>query len=75
MAPLPPKEPYLLLKNEALLDARKFRFEINQIELPIGVKGSFGMIKHPGASLAVPITDDGHILLLRQYRFQIRVRR
>ena len=32
------------------------------------------MIRHPGASLAVPITDDGHVVLLRQYRFAVQAR-
>ena len=32
------------------------------------------MIRHPGASLAVPITADGHVVLLRQYRFAVQAR-
>ncbi len=69
--PLPPPEPSLVLETKAFLNARKIRFEINKIELPIGIKGTFGVIKHPGASLAVPITNDGHIVVLRQYRFAV----
>ena len=71
MAPLPPHEHSQLLETTASLDASKIRFEINRIELPIGVQGLFGLIRHPGASLAVPITDDGRVVLLRQYRFAV----
>ena len=71
MTPLPPTEPSLLLENIASLDARKIRFEINRIKLPIGLEGSFGVIKHPGASIAVPITKGGQVVLLRQYRFAV----
>ncbi len=53
------------------MDAPKFRFEINQFQLPIGLKGEFGLIRHPGASLAVPITSDGEVIILRQYRFAV----
>ena len=53
MAPLPAPEPARHLETSASLDARKLRFEINRLQLPMGLEGSFGVIKHPGASLAV----------------------
>ncbi len=74
MSPLPPPEPSVLLEAKESLDARKIRFEINRIKLPIGVEGTFGIIRHPGASLAVPITDEGKVVLLRQYRFAVERR-
>jgi ADP-ribose pyrophosphatase len=74
MAPLPPPEPSRHLETTASLDARKIRFEINRIELPMGLEGSFGIIRHPGASLAVPVLDDGRVVLLRQYRFAVAAR-
>ena len=66
MAPLPAPEPFELLETVETVDVRKLRFERNRIRLPMGVESTFGMIRHPGASLAVPITDDGHVVLLRQ---------
>ena len=33
------------------------------------MEGEFGIIRHPGAALAVPITDSGEVIILRQYRF------
>ena len=74
MAPLPPPEPSELLERIESLDVRKIRFERNRIRLPMGVEGIFGIIRHPGASLAVPITDDGQVVLLRQYRFAVQAR-
>ena len=74
MAPLPPPEPSELLETIESLDVRKIRFERNRIRLPMGVEGTFGIIRHPGASLAVPITDDGQVVLLRQYRFAVQAR-
>ena len=74
MAPLPPPEPSRHLATEASLDARKLRFEINRLELPMGVEGSFGVIRHPGASLAVPVLADGRVVILRQYRFAVATR-
>lgn len=74
MAPLPPPEPSQLLETLACMDVRKIRFERNRLKLPMGVEGTFGLIRHPGASLAVPITDDGQVVLLRQYRFAVQAR-
>ncbi len=53
------------------LKSRKFSFEINKIELPNGHQGEYGAIKHPGAALAVPITSDNKVIILRQYRFAV----
>ena len=55
MAPLPAPEPARQLETTASLDVRKLRFEVNRMQLPMGVEGTFGMVKHPGASLAVPV--------------------
>jgi ADP-ribose pyrophosphatase len=71
MAPLPPPEPARHLETTASLDARKIRFELNRMVLPIGLEGTFGIIRHPGASLAVPVLDDGRVVILRQYRFAV----
>lgn len=74
MAPLPAPEPSRHLETTASLEARKLRFEVNRIELPMGVQGTFGIIRHPGASLAVPVLEDGRVVVLRQYRFAVQAR-
>ncbi len=74
MAPLPAPEPARHLDTIATLQARKLRFEVNRVALPMGLEASFGVIRHPGASLAVPVLDDGRLVLLRQYRFAVATR-
>jgi ADP-ribose pyrophosphatase len=74
MAPLPPPEPSRHLDTLAFLDARKIRFELNRYELPTGLEATFGVIRHPGASLAVPVLEDGRVVILRQYRFAVACR-
>jgi ADP-ribose pyrophosphatase len=74
MAPLPAPEPARHLDTIGALQARKLRFELNRVGLPMGVEGSFGVIRHPGASLAVPVLADGRVVLLRQYRFAVATR-
>ena len=53
------------------LKSKKFSFEINRIQLPNGHEDEYGYIKHPGAALAVPITNDNKVVILRQYRFAV----
>ena len=53
------------------LKTNKFSFEINKIQLPNGHVAEFGQIKFPNAALAVPITADNKVILLRQYRFAV----
>ena len=53
------------------LKSKKFSFEINRVQLPNGHEGEYGSIKHPGAALAVPITEDNKVIILRQYRFAV----
>jgi ADP-ribose pyrophosphatase len=43
----------------------------DQVELPNGKKASREYIKHPGAVAVVPITQEGNIVLVRQYRYPI----
>ena len=74
MAPLPVPEPARQLETTASLDVRKLRFEVNRMLLPMGVEATFGMVKHPGASLAVPLLADGRVVVLRQYRFAVATR-
>ena len=69
--PLPPPEESIHIDTKDSLEIKKIRFEINRIKLPIGIEDDFGIIRHPGASLAVPITNSGEVIILRQYRFAV----
>ncbi len=71
MSPLPPKEPAEILNQLNFIQSKKIKFEVNKFKLPIGIERTFGIIRHPGAALAVPIKDDGKIIILRQYRFAV----
>ena len=66
-----PLEPSKILQQIDAIEAKKIRFEVNRFELPIGIEGTFGIIRHPGAALAVPILGNGNIIILRQYRFAV----
>ena len=41
---------------------------VERITLPNGNRTELEIIRHPGASAVVPLTDQNHVLLVRQYR-------
>jgi ADP-ribose pyrophosphatase len=62
-------EPAKILQNKLHYQGRKFSFNVDRIELPNGVTGEWECIHHPGGAMAVPITNDGKLVLVKQYRF------
>jgi len=46
-------------------------FISKEIQLPDGSTRHKAMIDHPGAVAIVPLTDDGQVVLLRQYRLAL----
>lgn len=58
-----------LLKRRLFYQGRKFSFEVNRLRLPNKAEGEMECIRHPGGAVAVPLTEDGKLILVRQYRF------
>jgi ADP-ribose pyrophosphatase len=63
------REPPQLLKQKLFYKGRKFDFEVNRLRLPNKTEGEWECVRHPGGALAVPLTADGKLVLVRQYRF------
>ena len=62
------------LRDRLTYRGRKFAFEVAQLRLPNGAEGEWECIRHPGGALAVPVTHDGQLVLVRQYRFAMQGR-
>ncbi len=67
-------EPPQLLKRRFVYQGRKFGFESSRLRLPNRTEGEWECIRHPGGALAVPVTNDGKFVLVRQYRFTVQGR-
>lgn len=68
------KEPPEKLGQRLFFQGRKFNFEVSRLRLPNGVEGEWECIRHPGGALAVPVTSEGQLVLVHQYRFAIQGR-
>ncbi|MEM9804880.1 MAG: NUDIX hydrolase [Cyanobacteria bacterium P01_D01_bin.56] len=67
-------EPPQLLTKCLFYAGRKFDFEVNRLRLPNKVEGQWECIRHPGGAMAIPITPEGQLVLVRQYRFAVQGR-
>lgn len=62
-------EPPKLIQQRLAYRGRKFDFQVDRLRLPNGVEGDWECIRHPGGALAIPITPEGKLVLVKQYRF------
>ena len=65
------QEPPQILRQNLFYQGRKFNFEVTKLRLPNGVEGDWECIRHPGGALIVPVTNEGKLVLVRQYRFAV----
>ncbi|MGL5082515.1 MAG: NUDIX hydrolase [Microcoleaceae cyanobacterium] len=67
----PGSEPPVVLEQHLFYRGRKFDFDVHRLRLPNGVEGNWECIRHPGGALVVPVTPDGKLVLVQQYRFAV----
>lgn len=67
-------EPPHILNQQFFYQARKFSFEANQLRLPNGSEGVWSKVNHPGGAMAIPVTAEGKLVLVKQYRFALQAR-
>lgn len=59
------------LDSEDVFDGVLLHVKKDTVELPNGDKAYREWVKHPGASAVIPVTPDGEVILVRQYRYPI----
>jgi len=59
------------LTREVLYRGRTFDLIVDQIEYPSGNTGVREIAHHPGGAVAVPLLDDGRVVLVRQLRYPL----
>ncbi|MGM9922122.1 MAG: NUDIX hydrolase [Bhargavaea sp.] len=54
--------------TETVYDGKIIRLEIDDVILPDGKPAKRELVRHPGAVALIPITDDGKLVMVEQYR-------
>jgi ADP-ribose pyrophosphatase len=52
-------------------EGRVFALHRDRVTLPNGVDATLDVIRHPGAAAIVPVTDQGQVVLIRQFRYAV----
>ena len=50
-------------------DGRLLHVRVDDVRLPSGRESVREFVEHPGSAVIVPVTADGHVLMIRQYRY------
>ena len=59
------------VSSEDIYDGVLLHVKKDTVKLPNGDLAPREWIKHPGAASVIPLTDDGKVILVRQYRYPI----
>ena len=51
---------------------RVFAVEVDRVVLPNGRESELAVVRHRPAVVLIPVTDDGQIVMIRQYRHALR---
>ena len=54
--------------SRTIFRGRAVTLRVDEVRLPSGRLGHWEIIEHPGAAAVVAVTDDDHVILVRQHR-------
>lgn len=54
--------------SENIFKGKIISLQVDQVSLPNGKQGEREIVKHPGAVAVIPVTADGKIIFVEQYR-------
>lgn len=64
-----PPNPWITLSSEQAFSTPWLRIRQDRVRTHTGEEITYSYLDHQGAVTVVPVTDDGQIVLLRQYRY------
>jgi ADP-ribose pyrophosphatase len=57
-----------LVASRTAFTGRFISVTVDEVELPDGRAATREIVHHPGAAAVVPLSDDGRVIMIRQYR-------
>ncbi len=57
------------ISSEVAFEGELLKVRVDTVKTPSGKEASREIIEHPGSAVIVPITADGKVLFIRQYRY------
>lgn len=59
------------LQSELIYGGRRLRLHRDEVELPGGKRTFREVVIHPGAAAVVPVTKEGDVFLVKQFRYAV----
>jgi ADP-ribose diphosphatase len=60
-----------LLASQRVYEGRIFDVTVDRVRLPHGREATLEVVRHEGSVVLIPVTEDGKLLLVRQYRHAV----
>ncbi|MBR4296161.1 MAG: NUDIX hydrolase, partial [Clostridia bacterium] len=57
------------ISSEEIFDGKVIRVCVDKVTLPNGKEGTREIVHHRGAVCVLPLTDDGDVICVRQFRY------
>lgn len=57
------------LASKQIFDGKVVKLFVDDIELPNGSPSIREVVRHPGAVCVIPITDEGEVIMVKQFRY------
>lgn len=56
------------IETNAIYEGKIISLQVDEVVLPDGQQAKREIVKHPGAVALIPVTDEGRMILVRQFR-------
>jgi ADP-ribose pyrophosphatase len=66
-----PPEDARVVGHRRIYEGRVLSLDVDEVREPGGVSGTREVVRQPGSVAALPVLDDGRIVLVRQYRYAV----
>jgi ADP-ribose pyrophosphatase len=60
-----------VLRHERVYTGRVLDLDVDEVEEPGGARGTREVVRQTGSVAALPVHDDGRLVLVRQYRYAV----
>lgn len=57
------------IDSKKIFDGKIVKLFVDTVELPNGQLATREIVRHPGAVCVLPLTDDGEVIMVRQFRY------
>ncbi len=59
------------IAHRRVYEGRVLTLDVDEVEEPGGVRGVREVVRHAGSVAALPVQEDGRVVLVRQYRYAV----